>query len=687
MGRRRKSRLDELEQKGFLEGIVFRWGSKLLLGMIIVIGVLTLAQCTIKKPESPTWTTQWTVPMVNRTYPMTELIDKIDQEGLEMDDSGNITYSIARDLDTVRLDESVLTVPAVSYIQTERVTPIVVTPPTVAPILISLSAITGLATSQPGDIAIIPEKGFSVVNALPVFDNFTRLTVASGQAIVTLENNLGVDLDSAIIQLYDSYSRRVIATDTFPNIVIAGHTDTCIIDLAGLTFSNQIRVDSRCHTEGGTVSEASTRYMETGMNFTPGMEVSSAITEVPSQLFEYTQELSIDRTDRLTTASLTSGQLTVTVVNGTSLSSDLTVTIPDLQLSGQSVVLTTSVAAGQTAVLTRNLNGYELIPSDITVPQMLPVELTALIPGSNGQQVVVTSTDSIAITAELSALSFSAVTGVFESSAATFDDISVDLEVPTGFDSLELVSAILTLEIENDVNLPGDLNIELVRDDGRILTISGDVEPGTTSASVVSTFINDEIAAFLSPLPEHLTARGSASFGDGVTEGTVFDNDWVFGRVAIVTPMELVLHESLVETDVESEDIDQEDIDQITEHVEIAHFVYQVDSHLPIGMTVQVFFGPDSASLYTDPQLTIGPIEVGAAPTDANGIVTGEAGTGVQEILLTNDDVQVLKNDPLYIGQQLLIHDSDGQAVKITQNDYVTINGRIEIEYLFDGEF
>ena len=50
-------------------------------------------------------------------------------------------------------------------------------------------------------------------------------------------------------------------------------------------------------------------------------------------------------------------------------------------------------------------------------------------------------------------------------------------------------------------------------------------------------------------------------------------------------------------------------------------------------------------------------------------------------------DIQVLKNNPLYIGTELILEDSGGQPVRLTNSDYLTVQARIEVEYRFDGEF
>ena len=56
-------------------------------------------------------------------------------------------------------------------------------------------------------------------------------------------------------------------------------------------------------------------------------------------------------------------------------------------------------------------------------------------------------------------------------------------------------------------------------------------------------------------------------------------------------------------------------------------------------------------------------------------------------ISLSNDDIQILKNDTIYVRNRLVLTSSDPNSVKLTENDYITITGSFQVEYLFDGEF
>lgn len=620
---------------------------------------------------------------------MEELIHKIDQEGLEIDSSGIVTYSITEDLDTVQLEEDLLATSDLSYVVSEQVGTVSLDPPNMDPVTVSLSSISGLASSLPGDSANVVETSFDLYNDMPTITSFSQATISNGQVEVVVDNGLGISLDTVIIEIFDISNGWTIATDTFPAPVASGDTDSLPLSLDGKTISNTLRVISHCYTPGGLVDSVSSRYVSTELIFADSLGVTSAVAEVPALSREFSQQVALDESNRIDTASLSDGSLNLTIVNGTNLDANVTVAIPDLVSSGsQPLTIDQPVPARQNTVVAVDLSGYRLIPSDVTVPQEIDINVTASVPGTAPQQVQVNQSDSFFVEAALTSMTFSSVTGVFDTVTASFEDLEQDIDVPTGFDSVQFTSAILTLEIENGIDMPGYLDIQLDGDNGKSLNFSGNIAPGSSDSTSLTVISDSSVAGFLSPIPSHIDLSGSVTFGDGVYQGTIEGDDFVLAHVKIFAPLELIINESRIETDIESEEIDQEDIDAITDHFIEGRFIYNIINHLPLGAYVNVFFGGDSATLYSDPVKTFDSLFITAAPVSALGIVTDTATTGYQEIYLDSADVRlILENDTLYIGQELVLEGSDGQSVKLTQDDYITVIGRIEVEYRFDGEF
>ncbi len=683
MSRRKNRRLEE--PSGALQNSrLFKAGSKIALGVIVVITFLTLSSCTVKKPEAPTWTTQFTIPLVNRTYEMSEIVEKIDQEGIEMDADSNVIYTITRDIDTVRLDDEELTTPNLSYAVSEQLGIIDIDPPEVTPAAMALDNISTLATYLPGTV---PPTSFEIENALPTIDNYTSATVSSGQVWAVVSNNLGFDLSSATLELYDAGNARTIGTpQSFPGGIADGSTDSVLFNLSGQTISNSFEMRVNATTDGGTVLSLAEKEIVTVMRFSDNLTVSAATAEIPGLSRDFSQPVTLDESNIIYHAQLSGGNLQLDVSNQTNLNAELEITFPDLKSSGVPLTVEQPVAANSNEIVVVNLSGYELIPTDSTSPQDIAINVVANVVGTAPQHVQVDQSNQFAVTAALNNLSFASVSGPFAVVESTIEPTQEEIDVPDGFDSIELVHAVLTLEIVNGVNLPGSLSVNLNGNNGKTLNIDGAIAPGSPQSAVTTYIIDTTIADFLSPVPSQIDISGNAAFGNGFDLGTITSEDFVYARINILAPFEVIIPQTTIEGDIESEKIDQDDIDAITDHVIEARFIYNITNHLPIGAQFNLYLGGDSATVFDNPQLLIDSIFAVAAPT-TGGIANDVATSGYQTVVLDSNDIKILENETLYIGTEFLLDDSEGQPVRLTNNDYIQVVGRIEVEYNFDGDF
>jgi len=679
MARKRKN-MRQQDNRDIRDSRLFSVSTKLGLSIFIAVVFLTLVQCTIKKPEAPEWNTQLTVPIVNRTYPMEEIVRKIDQEGIRIDADSNVIYEINEDIDTITLDADNLTTDNLSYGFSEQLGLIDIDAPSVPPVIVSFASITGLSAG------VVPPSSFQVSNDIPPVSTFSSATLANGLLWIHVTNNLGIDLDTVVVDLIDVVYGMSIGMQVFPGGLDDGETDSVSFDLSGRTVSNQFRVVADCHTTGGTVLSASGKEMVTAVEFVDNLQVSTATAAVKAATLNFSETVDLQESDPVYEANLTSGQLQLTVTNNTALDATLDITLPDLVLGSTPLTINQPVLAMSNAVIPVDLTGYSLRPSDSTLPQALAVSAVATIPGSGGSHVTVNQTDQFQVSADLTNLQFSSVTGRFSSTAATIDPTTEEIDVPKGFDSLQLVNAILTIEVENGVNLPGTVTLTLDGSNGEQLNLNANIAPGGVGLATTTLIIDSTVADFLFPVPDQISITGTATFGDGAMVSTITANDYVFASVNIIAPLEMIIGETQVESDIESEEIEQDDIDLITDHVVEARFNYNIINHLPLGTTVSILLGPDSASVLTAPQLVVGPLAVNAAPTTA-GVVSDTISSGYQAIILDSDDIRVLENDTLYIAQEIILHSTNGQAVRLTNNDFLTVQGYFEVEYRFDGDF
>jgi hypothetical protein len=688
--KRSKRRQRHEEPTNFYETVLFKLGSRLLLALVVILLFLTLVQCTVKKPEAPQWNTTFVVPVINRTYDMEELVSRIDQDQVIIDSTGDLAFSISEDLDTVHLNESDFSVEDLTYDVSEVLGPVETAQPASELSIISLDSLTqGFGTVPGYDTVIIPPNTQFMADADRQLQAFAWAEVSTGAAKMVVANQLGFTLYDVVVRVIDNSNGRTIEYDSLEFPLAHGEIDSTVLRLDGETITNDLRFSVVSHSDPiNTVRVSPTgKQISTDISFPEPIEVVSAMAQIP-QLDElcFTQGVGIDLepSETIDSASLLSGSLSLAITNNTGLANGFTVSVPSLRDNAVPLTIYRLVAAGQTVFVNRDVAGHTLVPENDSIR----IDVVVEIPGSGGALVLVNQTDSVSVDASLTEVSFSEVTGMFANTAASFDDIHEDLEVPKGFDNISLVTAMITVEVENGVDMPGYLDITLTGDNGKVISVAGDIEPKGDAPFLVTTITNDGVADFLTPIPEAIDVSGSVSFGDGLYHGTIARDDYVSARVRIHAPLGIKVNNTEVtDLDIEVEEIDQDDMEAITDHVLSARFVYTVTNHLPLGVTALLHLSNDSSSLFASPLLTIDTLSAAPAPVSLITGVASEEVTSSGEIHLDSDEIQILRNDTLYIRQQLFLSASDTSGVQLTQNDYITINGRIEVEYRFDGDF
>jgi hypothetical protein len=665
---------------GFYRSPAFNFGLKLFLGFIIVLIFLTLAQCSVNKPEAPTFTTDFVIPLINRTYAIEEIIDRIDQPGLEIDSSGEIMFSIEEELDTIRIADE-LNIENVEERYAQTLGEVSIEPASPQPVNIALSQYVSLTLGG------IQPTSFDIQAPFEPFENFSWAEISSGQIDIRVINDFGVDLDTVIVQIYDLGFSNIIAIVPLPPPGLpAGAGDTVVISLDGKIVSNQFRLDIHCHTPGGLMLSLDDKTMTAAIAFPDGLQVAAAQASVPAIAKSLSREIEISESNVIHSAVIQSGSAELVIDNKTPLHGTVQIVLSDFRSNGTPYAVSRNINSGAAETIPIDLAGYSFEPFDITRPQAIGVTASAMLESTGLSQVVVHQDDSIAVSVAISDVRLKSLTGIIDSTTASFDSVSTVFEIPKGFDSVQLVNAELVLEIENGFSFPGELDIVISGNQGKRLSLSGSVAAGDNCNPVISTIVNSSLADFLNPVPSEITASGDFLIGDGATLGTITAEDYIVPRVKISSPLELVIGETVFEGDIVSQKIEQDDIDLIADRLMQATFNFTVVNRLPIGVSVEIFFSGDSAAVYSNPELTLGPIEVDAGIIGDDGrVITAVESNNI--VSIDSSDAKILEHPILYSGQIITLAGTDGQRVKISGDDYIIARGHIEIQYKFDGEF
>ena len=228
------------------------------------------------------------------------------------------------------------------------------------------------------------------------------------------------------------------------------------------------------------------------------------------------------------------------------------------------------------------------------------------------------------------------------------------------------------------------VEINLAASNGKHLTLSGTVAGGSAGAPSSNRIYSDQLADLLTPLPSTITVSGIASVGDGVTTVHVSNQDYLSGKAVISAPMAFALTESTVESDKSHFEVDLDIVDRV-DRLQQGVFRSTITNHLPIGAQLTIYIGADSATVFSHPLTTIGPIGFTTATVNADGIVTSQS-VSDNTIELTKDDLQVFRNRSLYIASRISLPGTSGQIVHIRASDYFAINGIVEISARVGGE-
>ncbi len=681
---RKNNKKNRNDSQIFIDSFLFKFFIKTVIGFLIISVFLTLVQCTVKKPQSPQWSTNYVVPVINRTYTMEELISKIDAEALNIEGDGNVAFSITEQLDTFSLNTEQLSTSVLSFNTAESLGVVEIESPLSDPVTVSLASVTGgLATSLPGDSVQIPANLYNVVFNMPTISIFSIATIAEGNLLAIINNNLGTPINNVIIQIIDLSNNTAISTTNFSPSIPQGVIDTLVVQLDGKTISNSIRMITWFETPLTKIDSASTRNIQTKIDFSDPLTVSNAVAEVPQIIKNNLSTFELLETDIIESALLESGTIEIRITNGSSIPANLNISIPDLSIDGVALSVTRYLNPGIINYVEIDLSGYTLDPTDLVLPQEISINLTAEIPASTPNKYTFDKVDLFMVEGTISNLSYSEIQGVFSEIDISFDNSNISLDIPTGFESVQFTNVSLELNINNTVELPGFLNIQLYGSNGKELVISGDINPDGITIILKN---DSSVSDFIHPIPDTIYISGSASMGEESYHGTIESNDFITASVNLAAPMQVVLTETKVETDIEKEDINQDDYDFIIGNVIEANFIYQVSTSIPLGTNIEIFLSSDSATLFNNPELKIGPLYITAAEVDSNGLTTGVAVTDEQYITIDSADVDILNNPTLYIGQEIFIESSGGDMIRLNQDGFITLLGRIEVEYFFDGE-
>lgn len=655
-----------LEDNGFQTLVkAILWG---LFVFILFLVFLTILQCSVKKPSAPTWNTRLNIPLINKTYDMRTIVEKLDDLSLILDSLGNPCFYKKIEVDTIRMDK-ILTLDSTDQSFFETLGVFRITPPDTQKTEFLLKEVYS------GELGLLPSFSFLLEEKLQRIETFSSVTLDKGEAFIKVSNHLGLDLDSLSIDLIDKITSEIIGTVIYSDGISNDSSKVGKIDLAKKSFSNDLSFDIKAHTPGGTILTLADKYLLLSLFFSDSIYVKEAKAQIPEIFKEIRNSFFLPKDHTIEKGEIEKGKILFKIYNKTNLSADMEITLPNLTKAENPLSLTEYLPP-------LSLDEMEIILDDCKIQSVSNGEIALFwslkTSGTGEEQVEVKSSDSIKIFVEFKKIEFRKLSGVFSPTQIKIEREPEPLDIPTGFETAKLSGAYLKAEILNGVNLPAVLSLKLMGDQGKQLEILEDISSGTSSNPMKTLIVKDDLTDFFNPIPYMITVSGEALYGDGMENGTVTREDFVWGKLEIFSQIEVIFDSNQLELDSDSLSLEEEDRKLLSQRANWTNVVILLENHLPLDLSLELFIN-DSEDVYNQPDLVVGPVKLNSGEKDQNGIVINPASSETK-IELKKEDLKIFEKTPFWIGGYINLFGTNGEKIKIVAKDYLKITSFVEAE-------
>ncbi len=645
-------------------------GAGQLLILIVFIAIITtIAGCSLPSPQSPTWTTQVTVPLANKEYDLPYIIEHANQPELVWDSVSGARFEVSRGLDTIFIEDNIRFEDRAESFSRALGT-FTLEPDERLETVFPLSDFIG------GVPEVMPPLSTSIEKNFPEFTQIQSATVLEATMLFRIENYFDIAYDSVALRVIDRSSRQLLGTAVFPEGVNAHGETTVAVPVANVTIGNQLALILYARTSGGELNPQDDNQLRVIAEFDGPVEVSAAIAVVPPIVREYLDTVALSHDYQASAATFSDGHISVTVANDLAIGTALELTLPDFTRQGTALSNSGTIDPLGSATV-----HFDLSNTDYNNSQAgsTPLRVRAVFdsPGST-IPVTISSDDQFSIQAEIVEPVVESVTGVLPEVIRTISGLQAEIDLPDGFEDAGLAAGELQLEIISSLPYPGSFGFTLSGDRQQTLAISGEILPASGGVPIASQVNVADAASLLSPIPQVITAEGSVVYGDGVTAGTVTAGDFFIPSLRLTAPLRLYLDG--IEHDGEVEGIGlAEDTDQLESRFGNATISAEFDNHLPFGVTAELFLSNRRSDLPGNAIVILGPTTVEPATTDAEGRAISPTTTQAN-FTVTDEQSHIFEGDSLFISERIQLFSPLDGAVWIQDEDFLTWRALLQVE-------
>ncbi len=661
--------------------------------LTFVAAGLLVTGCEIATPEMPRFTTRLSIPIGEEQILIADLVD--DEDYLIAMDDGSLGFFVSGDPDTLALDFDLgVDVPA-QQVAGE-----------LGAFRLDLDAGTSFAFTLvqlyppagalDGQTSPVPPFVFASQSGAEDIPDIESASLAAGTLTVTVGNGLPVAVsatsgpDRLVLDLLDPQSGAVLVTVEFDPIGPGDHA-VQQASLAGVDLPDHLAVrlaGGSAGSSGQPVPVDAAAAITVDATFAD-LEVTAAVAVVPAQQFTTSTSTALPADYEVIQAILDGGALTISLDNEMAIPCQTTVVWPTVvDLDGVPTSLVIDLAGGASATRVVDFAGRIVRAPDGEVLTDLETSVLVTSPGSGGQAVPLRSDQGVRAAIGAGRLEFLSVTGMVPSLSRALSPSEQAIELPDELDGLSLCRASLVLELTTTAGVPATATFDLegINQAGerRTMTVEEQIAAAEGGRAATTRILLDEtnstIVDFLNHLPTSIVLAGNVDVGGDQQIGTVRRGDLAIINWQITSPVEVVVHSSQLFGDPEALDLDDDMRDLIDDHAGEASVTLDILSHLPVGVTARVLFGPDPEAIKSSPTLVVGPVAVDPGTTAPAGGVVLEPRRSLPVLTLSAADARLLATRGLHHLLEVTLPSTDGMPVRVMVNDYITVRGLVRLD-------
>ncbi len=625
----------------------------------------------------------WTLPLANRAYTVSDILNEMNSNNLEYDDDGNPEIRIVQPIENVAIDQS-LRLDGAQLDLMDSVGVLEIDPPP------DIESVANLGDIVPVEYSYVPPISFDIILPVQRLDNFSWAQVEHGLMNLAFHNNLEIDLDTFAVTVIDSMDYHVIGTLVCENGLSYLETETEQLDISGQTVSNSIFMSIHAHTPGGVLINAGPQALDCNLSF-PGIITVSAAR---ARIREFTRSQSglyeIEDSTRIYSAVIDSGTLNLHILNRSEMPFDVHLHSSNFRLNNSDFSVSRILQPHDSSDVAIDLTGYVFIPDDTHPNQSVTVDMFNTVNDSSSQEYTFRSSDSLIVHANISEISFETLDGRIRPIAVNINPVTRELELPDGMNRTRLPNASLGLTISNNSMIPAMANMT-VSGGGRDVhfrgTVSGKTLPDDPPAVTHLIPNQEELAAFFDPPPENMLISGQGIINPDYAVVSVRENDNFSGELVFQTALSFVIGDTVdIRPDVSQIPLDSRP-DGIGDRFSFGSFEATLVNTLPVGVLLRFYVGYRSDStLLSDPATAIlGPYYLASARTDSNGFVLDPVISDISDSLDTRT-LDMLQSDSLFFGEQVQLLPTPPSGVTLISTDNIHVAAGATVEMLVGGD-